>query len=89
MSRPASTSPFGAPPVPAGEVDPMAPELIDDPYEGYGRLRERAPMLRGRYLDGTAVWYVTRQADVRAVLADPRLANDPATVPAPRTGARR
>ena len=79
MSR-SATNPFGAPPVPPGEVDPMAPELLADPYEGYGRLRERAPLLRGRYLDGTAVWYVTRQAEVRAVLSDPRFANDPATV---------
>ena len=75
------SGPFGAPPVPAGEVDPLSRELIDDPYAGYGRLRERAPLLRGRALDGTAAWYVTRQADVRSVLGDPRFANDPATVP--------
>jgi cytochrome P450 len=59
----------------------MAPDLLDDPYTGYGRLRERAPLLRGRYLDGTAAWYVTRQADVRTVLADPRFANDVTSVP--------
>jgi len=81
MTRPAPSSPFGAPPVPAGEVDPLAPDLLADPYEGYGHLRERAPMLRGRYLDGTAAWYVTRQAEVRAVLADPRFANDVTSVP--------
>src|SRR5690242_7685979 len=81
MARSAPTAnPFGAPPVPAGEVDPSAPDLVADPYTGYGHLRERAPLLRGRYLDGTAVWYVTRQADVRAVLADPRFANDAAAV---------
>jgi cytochrome P450 len=82
MSRSAPvTNPFGAPPVPAGEVDPMAPDLLADPYTGYGRLRERAPLLRGRYLDGTAAWYVTRQADVRTVLSDPRFANDVSSVP--------
>ena len=81
MSRPTSTNPFGAPPVPEGEIDPLSPELIADPYAGYGRLRERAPLLRGRAMDGTAAWYVTRQADVRTVLGDPRFANDPATVP--------
>ncbi len=76
MSRP-----FAAPPVPAGEVDPLSPELIGDPYGGYGRLRERAPVLRGRYVDGSATWFVTRQADVRTVLADPRFANDVSSVP--------
>ena len=81
MTHSTPGNPFGAPPVPAGEVDPLAPELIADPYDGYGRLRERAPLLRGRYLDGTAAWYVTRQADVRTVLADPRFANDVTSVP--------
>ncbi len=76
MSRPST-----APPVPAGEVDPLAPELIGDPSDGYGRLRERAPVLRGRYVDGSATWFVTRQADVRTVLADPRFANDVSSVP--------
>jgi cytochrome P450 len=73
--------PFSAPPVPPGEVDPLSPELVGDPYGGYGRLREQAPVLRGRYLDGSATWFVTRQADVRTVLADPRFANDVSAVP--------
>jgi cytochrome P450 len=56
-------------------------ELIADPYNGYDRLRERGPVLRGRYLDGSPVWYVTRFADVRAVLGDSRFVNDPAHAP--------
>jgi cytochrome P450 len=81
MTRPAPTGPFGAPPVPAGAVDLLAPDLLADPYEGYGRLRERAPLLRGRYLDGSPVWFVTRYDDVRTVLSDPRFVNDPTSVP--------
>ena len=76
MSRP-----FSAPPVPPGEVDMLAPELLGDPYAGYGRLRERAPVLKGRFLDGSPTWFVTRQADVRTVLSDPRFVNNPARVP--------
>ena len=75
MSRP-----FSTPPVPAGEVDPMSPELVADPYAGYGRLREEAPVLRGRFVDGSPAWFVTRQADVRTVLADPRFVNDATSV---------
>lgn len=60
----------------ADEVDPAAPELLADPYTGYGRLREQAPVLRGQFLDGSPAWFVTRQADVRTVLADPRFVNN-------------
>jgi cytochrome P450 len=75
MSRPLTT-----PPVPLGEIDPMSPELIADPYGGYGRLRDEAPVQRGRFLDGSPAWFVTRQADVRTVLADPRFVNDATSV---------
>ncbi|GLU46400.1 cytochrome P450 family protein [Nocardiopsis ansamitocini] len=57
------------------------PALMEDPYGGYGRLRERGPVLRGRFLEGTPTWYVTRYDDVRAVLGDSRFANDPRSVP--------
>ncbi|GAA1303779.1 cytochrome P450 family protein [Pseudonocardia xinjiangensis] len=63
------------------EPDLMDPALIADPYGGYGRMREQAPVLRGRTMDGGSAWYVTRQADVRVVLGDPRFVNNPASVP--------
>lgn len=63
------------------EPDLMSPDLIADPYGGFGRLREQAPVVRGRFIDGSPVWYVTRAADVRAVLGDPRFVNDPTSVP--------
>lgn len=53
-----------------------APELLADPYRGYGRLREEAPVLRGRYLDESPIWYVTRYDGVRTVLGDPRFATN-------------
>jgi cytochrome P450 len=61
--------------------DVMDPGLIADPVGGYGRLREQAPVLRGRAPEGSAAWFVTRQADVRTVLSDPRFVNSARSVP--------
>ncbi|MGQ0572966.1 MAG: cytochrome P450 family protein [Pseudonocardia sp.] len=69
--------------------DLMSPELIADPYGGYDRLREQAPVLRGRFLDGSDVWYVTRAADVRTVLGDPRFVNAATSVPGVAVDSRR
>jgi len=54
--------------------DMMAPELIADPYRGYGRLREQAPVLRASFMGVAPTWMVTRYEDVHAVLGDPRFA---------------
>jgi cytochrome P450 len=59
----------------------MDPGLMADPFGGYGRLRELAPVVRGRYLDGTPAWFVTRYDDVRTLLLDRRLVNTPASIP--------
>jgi cytochrome P450 len=73
--------PLTARSVAPGDVDLLAPDLMADPYGGYGRLREQGAVLRGRYLDGSPAWFVTRYDDVRTVLSDPRFVNDPASVP--------
>ncbi|MGV9880224.1 cytochrome P450 family protein [Streptomyces sp. NPDC003006] len=54
------------------EPDLLDPELMADPHGGFKRLREEAPISRGRTMGGDPAWYVTRAADVRAVLSDPR-----------------
>lgn len=66
---------------PSSEPDIMDPALIADPYDGYGRIRERAPLVLGRSADSTPAWYVTRYDDVRAVLADPRFVVNPELTP--------
>ncbi|MFE8016798.1 cytochrome P450 [Streptomyces antibioticus] len=66
---------------PAAGPHMMDPDLLADPFTGYGRLRERGPVVRGRFVDGTPVWFVTRYDDVRAVLRDPRFVNTPSHVP--------
>jgi cytochrome P450 len=66
--------------------DAMDPELIADPYGGYGRLREQAPMVRGSFMGQLDVWYATRFEEANAVLTDHRFVNDPASVPGAPAG---
>jgi vitamin D3 1,25-hydroxylase len=46
-----------------------------DPYPAYAALRSDEPVCKLERPDGT-VWLLTRYADVRAALADPRLSKD-------------
>ncbi|MQA95198.1 MAG: cytochrome P450 [Streptosporangiales bacterium] len=57
------------------------PELMRDPYRGYSRIRERAPLVRAVMAGSEPVWLVTRYADVKGVLTDRRFVVDPANVP--------
>jgi cytochrome P450 len=55
-------------------------ELFDgafwrDPYPAYAQLREDAPVRRIERADGV-MWLISRFADVRAALVDPRLSKD-------------
>ncbi|WP_326597149.1 cytochrome P450 family protein [Streptomyces sp. NBC_01803] len=58
------------------------PTLFDqgftaDPYPAYAWLRENAPVHRAVLPSGVAAWLVTRYADARRALADPRLSKNP------------
>ncbi|CAM2759263.1 cytochrome P450 [Streptomyces albus] len=57
---------------PASIVLPLPPPGTMGPPEEYGRLRRECPVARLRDADSPS-WYVTRYADVRAVIADARL----------------
>ncbi|MFJ5777054.1 cytochrome P450 [Streptomyces sp. NPDC093094] len=59
-------------------VFPDPTDLVDDPHPAYARLREAGPVHRVTGPDGLPVWIVTRYADVRRLLADPRLSLDKA-----------
>ncbi|MGW2389433.1 cytochrome P450 family protein [Streptomyces lydicamycinicus] len=61
-----------------GEPNVMDPALITDPFGGYGALREQGPVVRGRFMDDSPVWLVTRFDEVRQVLRDQRFVNNPA-----------
>ncbi|MCO5970832.1 cytochrome P450 [Actinoallomurus soli] len=52
---------------------PLGPPGTMGPIEEYGRLRRECPVARVRTPMGATAWYVTRYADVRALLADARL----------------
>lgn len=52
-------------------------EFVTSPYPGYARLRAERPVCRIQQPDGLEVWLLTRYADVRAALVDPRLSKDP------------
>jgi cytochrome P450 len=53
------------------EVDLTDPEVIRDPFTAYGRAREAGPVARLN-IPGMPMWAVTRHADARALLTDPR-----------------
>lgn len=53
-------------------------EFATDPYPAYAWLREHAPVRRTRLPSGVDAWLVTRYADARRALADPRLSKNPA-----------
>jgi cytochrome P450 len=48
-----------------------------DPAGSFAWLRQSRPVAPVRMPDGRRVWVITRYADVRAALTDPRLANKP------------
>ncbi|MDH6136733.1 cytochrome P450 [Kitasatospora sp. MAA4] len=55
---------------------PTPADLIADPHGSYARLREAGPVHSITGPDGLPIWLVTRYADVRQALADPRLSLD-------------
>lgn len=56
------------------ELELSDPELLRDPFGGYGRVREEAPVMRLMAPGFGGMWAVTRHADARAMLSDPRFA---------------
>lgn len=70
------------------KFDVFDPDLLDDPYPTYARLRSVSPLCRG----GPATWGITRYAEVAALLRDPRLGHGmpvgfkPPIVPVQRAG---
>lgn len=78
----------------AEHVFPFAEPATLEPPPQYRQLRAEAPLVRVRLPYGHDAWLVTRHADVRAVLTDPRFGRSPATaadaprlspLPAPRS----
>src|SRR5438270_13569318 len=62
-------------------TDKLLPDFKDDPsidpYPHYERLRGRCPVAQLDQVCGMQPFVVTRYAEARAALADPRLSKDP------------
>jgi cytochrome P450 len=54
----------------------LLPAYFQDPHSLHARLREEGPVVLVEMPEGFNAWLVTRYADVRAALADPRLCKD-------------
>ncbi|WP_427920544.1 cytochrome P450 family protein [Streptomyces sp. cg40] len=68
--------PHPHPSIPAPEL--FTWEFATNPYPAYAWLREHAPVHRTRLPSGVEAWLVTRYADAKQALADPRLSKNPA-----------
>ncbi|UOZ07081.1 cytochrome P450 [Amycolatopsis sp. WQ 127309] len=62
-------------------VDLRDPAILDDPLSGYDRILAESPVCWARLPGGEEGWLVTRSDDVRAVLSDPAVRNDPTGLP--------
>ncbi|MBO1286875.1 cytochrome P450 [Streptomyces albidoflavus] len=61
----------------AGRPELFGWEFAADPYPAYAWLRTHEPVHRTRLPSGVEAWLVTRYADARQTLADPRLSKNP------------
>ena len=63
-------------PAQAGTERRLGDDFYQDPHAYFTRMRDDGPVTQVVMPDGERVWLVTRYADVRAALADPRLHKD-------------
>ncbi|MFE6721629.1 cytochrome P450 [Streptomyces albidoflavus] len=61
----------------AGRPELFGWEFAADPYPAYAWLRTHEPVHKTRLPSGVEAWLVTRYADARQTLADPRLSKNP------------
>jgi cytochrome P450 len=57
-------------------MEKLGASYFQDPYSLQARLREEGPVVQVQMPEGYPAWLITRYADVRAALADPRLSKD-------------
>ncbi|GAA0642649.1 cytochrome P450 [Streptomyces malaysiensis subsp. malaysiensis] len=62
------------PGLPEGHLpQPFDAAFLDNPYPGYAQLRDESAVHQVALPDGSPIWLVLREEDVRAGLTDPRL----------------
>ncbi len=67
---------------------PRAAGCPFDPPPLLKELQQRTPLTKVRLRDGRTAWLVTRYADQRKLLADPRMSSDATNPGYPRPAAR-
>ncbi|MFJ9628899.1 cytochrome P450 [Streptomyces sp. NPDC091280] len=72
------TRPHPGSPAPTTAPELFTWEFATNPYPAYAWLREHAPVHKTRLPSGVEAWLVTRYADAKLALADPRLSKNPA-----------
>ena len=75
MSNPQPTRTQAQPTTTPFKFNPFLPEFHADPYPIYARLRREDPIYQTQSFQGKE-WLLTRYADVKAVLNDPRFSAD-------------
>jgi pimeloyl-[acyl-carrier protein] synthase len=70
---PEVSAPVAAPEPPPLDLDPLAPDFVANPYPLLARLRQEEPVHRNT----SALWVLTRYADIVAALGDARFGNAP------------
>jgi cytochrome P450 len=60
----------------APSAEQLGADYFQNPHGYFARMREEGPVTPAVMPDGDRVWLVTRYAEVRAALADPRLHKD-------------
>ena len=60
----------------APSAEQLGADYYQNPHGYFARMREEGPVTAVMLPDGGRVWLVTRYAEVRAALADPRLHKD-------------
>src|SRR5215469_4131724 len=58
------------------EAGQLPVDYFQEPLKYFARMRAKAPVTAVRMPEGNRAWMITRYAEVRAALADPRLAKD-------------
>jgi cytochrome P450 len=58
---------------PATGANPFEAAVTGSPHEVFGQLREAGPVHRSALPNGAPIWLVTRYAEARAAMSDPRL----------------
>ena len=68
--------------------DLFSAEFKADPFPTFAEMRVNAPIYAHRDRSGRTIWYITRYADVIAIMRDTRFVKDPTRAQPPKPASR-